>query len=211
MYSSIRIRGYRGLDSFRMEGLGRVNLLVGTNNSGKTSILECIELLRSPGNPHVLASISGRRGEWGSVADATSRGSLGPRPEPLDVSRRFARTRRRRRPERKDMGKLDTFLRALRPFLAAQGAQAAWVIGSRARGTAWAESDVDLIVVAPTDRPFVERFRDYLPAIANADVAVDLLVYTPEEFAWMQAEERPFLVDALAEAEQFYVGRSGGS
>ena len=90
MYSSIRVRGYRGLDSFRMEGLGRVNLLVGTNNSGKTSILECIELLRSAGNPHVLASIASRRGEWGSVADATSRGGLGPRPEPLDVSRLFA-------------------------------------------------------------------------------------------------------------------------
>ena len=43
MYSSIQISGYRGLDSFRLEGLGRINLLVGTNNSGKTSILECIE------------------------------------------------------------------------------------------------------------------------------------------------------------------------
>ena len=67
MYSSIRINGYRGLDSFRMERLGRANLLVGTNNSGKTSILECIELLRSPGNPHVLSSIIGRRGEWGYI------------------------------------------------------------------------------------------------------------------------------------------------
>ena len=63
MYSAIRIDGYRGLGSFRMEGLGRVNLLVGANNSGKTSILECIELLRSAGNPHVLSSIVGRRGE----------------------------------------------------------------------------------------------------------------------------------------------------
>ena len=90
MYSSLNISGYRGLDSFRMDGLGRVNLLVGTNNSGKTSVLECIELLRSAGNPHVLSSIAGRRGEWGSVADAVSRASLGPRPEPLDVSRLFA-------------------------------------------------------------------------------------------------------------------------
>ncbi len=38
LYSSIRIQGYRGLDSFRMDGLGRVNLLVGKNNCGKTSI-----------------------------------------------------------------------------------------------------------------------------------------------------------------------------
>ena len=33
-------QGYRGLNSFRMDGLGRVNLLVGKNNCGKTSILE---------------------------------------------------------------------------------------------------------------------------------------------------------------------------
>ncbi len=90
MYSSIRITGYRGLDAFRMEGLGRVNLLVGTNNSGKTSILECIELLRSAGNPYVLRSITGRRGEWGYASEAEVRASLGPRSEPLDVSHLFA-------------------------------------------------------------------------------------------------------------------------
>lgn len=106
---------------------------------------------------------------------------------------------------------LDAFVRRLRPLLNAQRAHAAWVFGSRARGTASADSDIDVIVVAPTERPFVERFRDYLPAIAHADVGVDLLVYTPEEFAQMQAEERPFLVDALADAERFYVGRQGGS
>lgn len=106
---------------------------------------------------------------------------------------------------------LDAFVRRLRPLLNAQRAHAAWVFGSRARGTAADDSDIDVIVVAPTERPFVERFRDYLPAVAHADVGVDLLVYTPEEFAQMQAQERPFLVDALADAERFYVGRQGGS
>lgn len=109
------------------------------------------------------------------------------------------------------MTQLDGFVSALRPFLGAQGAHSAWVFGSHARGTASAESDIDVIVVAPTDRPFVDRFRDYLPAIANAGVGVDLLVYTPEEFARMQAEERPFLVDALAGARQIHVGRPRGS
>ena len=90
MYSSIRIQGYRGLDSFQMRGLGRVNLLVGTNNCGKTSILECIELLRSAGDAHVLSSIAGRRGEWGYASEGDVRASFGPRPEPLDVSHLFA-------------------------------------------------------------------------------------------------------------------------
>ena len=84
MYSSIHIHGYRGLDSFRMQGLGRVNLLVGTNNCGKTSILECIELLRSTGNPNILYSILQRREEWGDAKDRDS--------EPLlDIKRLFSR------------------------------------------------------------------------------------------------------------------------
>ena len=57
----------------------------------------------------------------------------------------------------------------------------------------------------------MERFRDYLPAIVNARVGVDLLVYTPEEFGRMRAEERPFLIDALADAKQIHVGRPSGS
>ena len=47
MISSLNINGYRGLENFEMTGLGRINLLVGTNNSGKTSVLESIHLLAS--------------------------------------------------------------------------------------------------------------------------------------------------------------------
>ena len=82
MYSSIRINGYRGLDSFRLDGLGRINLLVGRNNSGKTSILECVELLRSRGDSQVLGSILGRRGELGYLGDEA-------RQAHLDVTRLF--------------------------------------------------------------------------------------------------------------------------
>lgn len=90
MYSSIRIQGYRGLDSFRLCGLGRVNLLVGTNNCGKTSILECIELLRSAGHPSVLSAIAARRGEWTRAGDGDARGTPVPRPNLVDVSHLFA-------------------------------------------------------------------------------------------------------------------------
>ena len=83
MYSSVLISGYRGLDSFTLDGLGRINLLVGINNSGKTSILECIELLRSAGDPHALATILVRRGEWGYSSDEERQGYL-------DVTHLFA-------------------------------------------------------------------------------------------------------------------------
>ena len=74
----------RGLDSFTLDGLGRINLLVGTNNSGKTSILECIELLRSAGNPNALATILTRRGEWGYNSSSEERHAY------LDVTHLFA-------------------------------------------------------------------------------------------------------------------------
>ena len=90
MYSSIRIQGYRGLDSFRLCGLGRVNLLVGTNNCGKTSILECIELLRSAGHPSVLSAIAARRGEWTRAGAGDARGTPVPRPNLVDVLHMFA-------------------------------------------------------------------------------------------------------------------------
>ena len=61
MYSELRINGYRGVASLRLKKLGRINLLVGGNNRGKTSVLECLELLRQPGNAHALGTIATRR------------------------------------------------------------------------------------------------------------------------------------------------------
>ena len=96
---------------------------------------------------------------------------------------------------------MERFLAALRPLLARNGAVAAWVFGSHATGTAGPESDIDVIVVAPSDRSPVERPRDYLAAVLAAGTGVDIFVYTPEEFERLKAEERPFLVHALASAK----------
>jgi AAA15 family ATPase/GTPase len=48
MLKSLKIENFRCFQSFEMQQLGRLNLIVGTNNSGKTSILEAIQLLVSP-------------------------------------------------------------------------------------------------------------------------------------------------------------------
>ena len=101
---------------------------------------------------------------------------------------------------------VDRFLGRLRPLLRKNSARSAWLFGSHALGTAVPESDIDVIVVAPTDRIPVERFRDYLPAILEAGVGVDLFVYTPAEFEQMQAEERPFLSHAMKSARLVHVG-----
>lgn len=63
MISSVHIHGYRGFAEFSMTDLGRINLLVGTNNSGKTSVLEAIQLLSSMGDPYALWQVLWRRGE----------------------------------------------------------------------------------------------------------------------------------------------------
>lgn len=46
----LTIKGFRGLHGVEMQNFGSINLFVGGNNSGKTSILEAIELMKHPHN-----------------------------------------------------------------------------------------------------------------------------------------------------------------
>lgn len=70
MFESIRIEGYRGFTVLEIENLGRVNLLVGKNNSGKTSVLEAAYILSTAGDPWTLWEILARRGERLQVASS---------------------------------------------------------------------------------------------------------------------------------------------
>jgi len=63
MLRTLRITNFRGLREFEMSGLGRINLLVGTNNCGKTTVLEAIDLLAGPGTALPLWQAQMRRGE----------------------------------------------------------------------------------------------------------------------------------------------------
>ncbi len=45
MISTLELRQFRGLEHVRFENLGRANLIVGGNNTGKTSVLEALVLL----------------------------------------------------------------------------------------------------------------------------------------------------------------------
>lgn len=45
MLSRCRIQRFRGFEDLGLSGLGRINLIVGRNNSGKTSLLEALALL----------------------------------------------------------------------------------------------------------------------------------------------------------------------
>lgn len=63
MDDTISIHGYRTFDALEVGGLARVNLIVGMNNSGKTSFLEAIELLYSDNPASAIRGSAFRRGE----------------------------------------------------------------------------------------------------------------------------------------------------
>lgn len=58
MLKDIHIKNYRGIKDLKIKDFKRINLLVGDNNSGKTSVLEAALLLLTPKNPLSLAEIS---------------------------------------------------------------------------------------------------------------------------------------------------------
>jgi ABC-type branched-subunit amino acid transport system ATPase component len=62
MIRTLKLKNFRCFEDYELQNLGRVNLLVGTNNSGKTSILEAIRLLKSPRENHDLLEILDDRG-----------------------------------------------------------------------------------------------------------------------------------------------------
>lgn len=51
---SLEIRNFRGFQHLTIERLGRVNLIVGKNNIGKTSLLEALQLYARRGSPTLI-------------------------------------------------------------------------------------------------------------------------------------------------------------
>jgi AAA15 family ATPase/GTPase len=64
MLKSLKIKNFRCFEEFDLPQLGRVNLLVGKNNSGKTSILEALHILNSPDSVKPFLDIIECRGEY---------------------------------------------------------------------------------------------------------------------------------------------------
>ena len=101
------------------------------------------------------------------------------------------------------MLQLDDIRRAVTDVAVSLGAHQVILFGSYARGTATKHSDVDLIIVEDTKAPFLARLGKYLdPLWENLRTGVEVLVYTPEEFARMQ--EGPFVRRALREGIVLY-------
>ena len=60
---SLEIKNFRAFKHLRIEKLGRVNLIVGKNNVGKTSVLEALWLYARRGDPYSVFQLLKGRGE----------------------------------------------------------------------------------------------------------------------------------------------------
>ena len=63
MFASIEIENFRGIAKGKLEGLAPLSVLVGVNNSGKSTVLEALHLVGSQG--HGLKLVLTRRGWLG--------------------------------------------------------------------------------------------------------------------------------------------------
>jgi energy-coupling factor transporter ATP-binding protein EcfA2 len=79
MIRDLTIQDFRLFHRFDIHSLARVNLIVGTNNSGKSSLLEAIHLLTSDDVRSSLTYILSERGEFvsGSIDPRSDRGRSG--------------------------------------------------------------------------------------------------------------------------------------
>ncbi len=76
------------------------------------------------------------------------------------------------------------------------------LFGSMARGDIRSASDIDLIVVKETDKKFLDRLDEFYK---DANIAMDVLVYTPDEFERLKG--RSFIKKAIAEGKILYEAR----
>ena len=65
VWDNVTIDGFRGLRNLRLEELGGFNILVGANNSGKTSVLEAWSILCNPSDASEWVSMVRRRDPGG--------------------------------------------------------------------------------------------------------------------------------------------------
>jgi len=78
------------------------------------------------------------------------------------------------------------------------------LFGSRARGDAMADSDIDLLVVEPSDIPRYKRAARYRKAVAGLCVAKDIVVWSPEEINEWKSVPNAFITAVLREGRVLY-------
>ena len=63
MLKTLALHGFRGFESYTLTDLATVNLIVGKNDCGKTTVLEAVYLLAADGDPEAFYQIAARRNQ----------------------------------------------------------------------------------------------------------------------------------------------------
>jgi len=79
-----------------------------------------------------------------------------------------------------------------------------YLFGSRAHHTQDDLSDVDLVIIKKTKKPFFDRLREVGKLLPINLGAIDILVYTPDEFSKMSENGNPFAEMILEEGKIIY-------
>jgi len=77
------------------------------------------------------------------------------------------------------------------------------LFGSLASGSVGIKSDLDLLIVQETEKAFLSRLMELTEHI-DPDLAVDILVYTPQEFAEIQKKPNRFFQHILENGRIVY-------
>jgi uncharacterized protein len=78
------------------------------------------------------------------------------------------------------------------------------LFGSRARGDARPDSDLDLLILEDSELPRYQRSPRYYHALAGVFPAKDIVVYTPEEVKEWSEVPNAFVTAALREGRVLY-------
>jgi predicted nucleotidyltransferase len=78
------------------------------------------------------------------------------------------------------------------------------LFGSHARGTATDDSDVDLLVIGPSDLPQRQRQVRFRKALFGSGVPYDLIALTPEEVELRLQRNGPFIREILSTGKVIY-------
>lgn len=89
-------------------------------------------------------------------------------------------------------------------ILAAGSPQRIIMFGSRARGTARPDSDLDLLIIEESDLPRYKRSPRYYLALTGTFADKDIVVWTPQEADDWRNVPNAFITTALREGKTLY-------
>lgn len=78
------------------------------------------------------------------------------------------------------------------------------LFGSRARGTARPESDIDLLAIANSTQPRYRRAAPLYGALSDIIAPMDIVVYSPEEVQEWSEVRQAFVTTAIHEGQVLY-------